>query len=182
MKKPSISELLALLDKPALLGWANKIGLEGKTLSQARSENRARGSGMHRQLEGLLAGKDVEIDPTLKKSALDFFAGKEILATEKPIEHDLFVGRLDVKFKREDGSICISDFKTNQSSVYLENRLQLAAYRMAEGCDCVSIISIPSMNEIELNEVHLDSLQEMIFHLAQIYRLKKSVEQNTLAR
>jgi len=38
MKKPSVTELLRILDKPALLNWANKQGLLGIDISVKRKE------------------------------------------------------------------------------------------------------------------------------------------------
>jgi len=57
IKKPSVSQLLSLLDKPALLGWANKIGLEGKTLLDVRRQNMSAGTNLHKQVERWLLNK-----------------------------------------------------------------------------------------------------------------------------
>lgn len=175
MKKPSISELLGLLDKPALLGWANRIGLEGKTLIEARRANMAQGTSLHKQLERWLLNKTPIQDEAFQESVQAFFADKNVIASEKPIEHEKFSGRLDVKYQTEDGTVWICDFKTNQSRLYRENKLQLAAYRMSEGCDRVAVISIPDMKLIEAEIPDFTPYEEMILHLVEVYRLDRII-------
>jgi len=50
IKKPSVSKLVKILDKPALVGWANKIGLEGVNLKAYRTKAMADGSNIHAQI------------------------------------------------------------------------------------------------------------------------------------
>lgn len=174
-KKPSISELLNLLDKPALLGWANRIGLEGKTLIEARRANMSQGTSLHKQIEKWLINKIPIEDPEFQEKVEIFFQDKNIIATEKPIDHEGFTGRLDVKYETEDGLVWICDFKTNQSRLYRENKLQLAAYRMAEGCDQVAIISIPDMRLIQPLIDDFSPYEKMILHLVEIYHLDREI-------
>lgn len=177
MKKPSISELLSLLDKPALLGWANRIGLEGKTLLEARRANMAQGTSLHKQVERWLLNKTPIQDEDFQANVEAFFVDKNVIASEKPIDHEKFTGRLDVKYETEDGTTWICDFKTNQSRLYRENKLQLAAYRMSEGCDRVAVISIPDMKVIEAKIPDFTPYEEMILHLAEIYRLDRIISE-----
>jgi hypothetical protein len=51
MNKPTVSQLLQLLDKPALLGWANKIGLEGISLDEYRKKSTKGGTDLHKEIE-----------------------------------------------------------------------------------------------------------------------------------
>jgi hypothetical protein len=176
MKKPSISELLSLLDKPALLSWANRIGLEGKTLIEARRANMAQGTSLHKQLERWLLNKTPIEDEYFQSKVEEFFEGKKLIAAEKPIEHEKFAGRLDVKYEAEDGTTWICDFKTNQSRLYRENKLQLAAYRMSEGCDRVAVISIPDMKLIEAEITDYDPYEKMILALVEVYHLNRQIQ------
>lgn len=178
MKKPSISELLSLLDKPALLGWANRIGLEGKSLIEARRANMSQGTSLHKQVERWLLNKTPIQDEAFQVSVEVFFADKKVIASEKPIDHERFTGRLDVKYQTNDGAIWICDFKTNQSRLYRENKLQLAAYRMSEGCDKVAVISIPDMKVIEADIPDFEPYEKMILHLAEIYRLDQIIQKH----
>ena len=174
-RKPSVTELIGQLDKPALLGWANRIGLEGKSLVEARRQNMKDGASLHKQLERWLLNGTPIPDEVFQAKAKAFFDDKNVIACEKSIIHEKFTGRLDVKYETEDGTVWICDFKTNQSRLYRENKLQLAAYRMAEGCDRVAIISIPEMKIIEADVPDFSPYEEIILHLAEIYRLGQMV-------
>jgi hypothetical protein len=177
--KPSVTQIIGQLDKPALMAWANRIGLEGKSLADARKQSQDQGASLHKQLENWLLTGEPIADEEFQLKAKQFFAGKHLLACEKRISHEKFTGRLDVKFETEDGATWICDFKTNQSRLYLENKLQLAAYRMAEGCDRVAVISIPDMRLIEAEIIDFSPYEEMILCLAEIHRLRQAIEIQT---
>lgn len=176
-RKPSVTELVGQLDKPALLGWANRIGLEGKSLVEARRQSMAQGTSLHKQLERWLLNGTKMQDVEFQAKAETFFADKNVVACEKQIDHEKFTGRLDVKYETEDGICWICDFKTNQANIYRENVLQLAAYRMAEGCDRVAVISIPDMRLIEAQVMDFKPYEEIILCLAEIYRLDGIISQ-----
>jgi hypothetical protein len=170
LNKPSVTNLIKLLDKPALLNWANKIGLEGIKLSDYRSKVFKQGTNYHKEIEDYLkTSKQIE-DPIFHNSIETFFKGIEVLDIEKEFEHDLFKGRLDIRY-RKNNEIYISDFKSNQSGIYLENKLQLTAYRMALGCNKVSIISIPNMVNIDVEIEDFQVYEDMLFHLNKLYLL-----------
>jgi hypothetical protein len=170
MRKPSVSDLLNLLDKPALLGWANRIGLEGESLIDARRKSMSKGTSLHREIEHWLTRETPIKDDDFFINVKSFFSDKEILAVEKPIVHDRFTGRLDVKYKDKDGFVFVCDFKSNQSRLYRENLLQLTAYRMAENCDRVAIISIPSMKILDPWINNFKPYEKTVLILADLYQ------------
>lgn len=177
MKKPSVTELTRLLDKPALMNWANKKGLEGFKLSDIRKKNTSKGNSLHNQIEEYIntSGKYQLEDETLKIN-LDYFLNSiEVLDVEKVIETEYFTGRLDIRYKK-DGKTFIGDFKTNQSGVYLENKLQLVGYSMGVECDSFSIISIPKMiiKNVEIKNRH--PYETILKNLCMIYVNKKNIE------
>ena len=176
IKKPSVSQLLSLLDKPALLNWANKIGLEGKTLLDIRRQNMSAGTNLHKQVERWLINKTPIENAAYQESVVNFFSDNTIMEVEKQIEHDKFCGRIDVKYQTANGDVYICDFKTNQSRVYRENKLQLAAYRMSEGCDKVAIISIPEMKIIECNITDFAPYEKTILCLSELYKLNEIIQ------
>ena len=49
--KPSVTELIGMLDKPGLLNWANKIGLDGIKLEDYRKKSMINGTSLHKQIE-----------------------------------------------------------------------------------------------------------------------------------
>lgn len=171
--KPSVTKLIDQLDKPALLKWANKLGLQGTSIDDYRSKAKGEGTDIHSHVEnyinhGIPSGDD-DLDTRIKK----FFSDKEVIETEKTIETDFFIGRYDIKLKWKDITF-ICDYKSN-SKVYFETKLQLAGYRMSEECDHLAVIHLP---EFILRPVHIDLgiYSQLLIHLSAIYRLKEQIE------
>jgi ATP-dependent exoDNAse (exonuclease V) beta subunit len=176
--KPTVTELLKLLDKPALLKWANKIGLEGIVLEDYRKKSMQSGSSLHKQIENYLKFKTPLINPVNQNKCEEFFNDKEILYIEERIETDLFIGRADIIFKWKD-QVYVCDFKSNQKSLYFENKLQLIAYKMGIQlkCDNLSIISIPDFYMIHLNIKDCKPYEEILKALSVIHTIKKDLNE-----
>jgi hypothetical protein len=148
--KPSVTELIGMLDKPGLLNWANKIGLDGIKLEDYRKKSMINGTSLHKQIEDYNLYNKPFINDDYFNKYQKFIEDKEILSVEKIIENKYFKGRYDIKLNyRNKTYIC--DFKSNQKSVYFENKLQLSAYNMVENCNNVAIISIPDFKFIDIN-------------------------------
>ena len=144
--KPSVTELIKLLDKPALLNWANKIGLEGIGLDEYRKKVMKDGTSIHKQIEMYVKDK-TPFENNLHQLGFDnYFSNKKIVSIESNIETEWFKGRQDIRIEYK-GKEYICDFKSNQKYIYFENKLQLVAYRMAENCDGLGIISFPPEKE-----------------------------------
>lgn len=175
--KPSVSKLTALLDKPALLNWANKIGLQGIQLDDYRNKSRAGGTSLHSQIHDYIkSGTPFKCEET--QIACDIFMnGIEVLGMEEEFETDYFTGRLDIRFKYLN-DIYIADFKSNQARVYFENKLQLVAYRMAKPCNKIAIISIPDFNIIPVLINDFTPYEEILKNLSSIYNLKSLLGEN----
>lgn len=172
MKKPAITELLKLLDKPALLNWANKQGLQGIDISVKRDFLKKEGTSMHEQIERYIRHEVPFDKPHNQLFFNQLFKNKEILFSEKSIETDYFTGRIDLKYI-QNGKLFISDFKSNKKQVYFEDKLQLVAYSMAEQCTDFSIISIPDFTEIEVVIGDRKPYEEIIKSLSSIYKNKQ---------
>jgi hypothetical protein len=172
--KPFVTDLLDLLNKPALMNWANKVGLAGQSLADYRKNAMGDGLSNHNQVKKFLADGTPFIDPNFQEKFVAFMVGKTVIASEKRIENEHFSGRYDLKYSCAEGTF-ICDFKRNQSGMYLENKLQLASYRMVEGCDGVRIVSLPDMLTIDPNITDFRPYEQMLIHLAAIYRLKREV-------
>jgi hypothetical protein len=173
--KPSVTKLIDMLDKPALLKWANKIGLEGIKLDDYRSKSKDAGSSIHEQVEHYLKFGILTEDQALNDRIVNFFSDKQIIDIEKSIECEYFIGRFDVKLKWKD-FIFICDFKSN-SKVYFETKLQLAAYKMAEECDHVAVIHLPdfTLRPVDLYYEHYEFIKTLskLFELR--YKLENSI-------
>lgn len=173
-RKPTVSNLISLLDKPALLKWANKIGLEGIHIDDYRKKSLAGGSFNHTQIERYVKDKTPFDNPEHQKCFDKYFCDKTILCCEQEIETEYFIGRYDIKIEY-NGKKYICDFKSNQSGIYLENKLQLVAYRMGEPCDGVGVISVPSFTYIPVHIPNFEPYEEILKALSKIYTLKKQL-------
>jgi len=170
--KPTVSQLLELLNKPALMKWANNIGLQGIKLEDYQKESKSKGSSLHKQIENYFKYKNPFENIEHQKALEYLFKDKKILSIEKNIENKWFRGRLDIEFEM-NGNIYVADFKSN-SSIYIENKLQLAAYRMGHAEYKTAIIQIP---EMIIKEVVFDySRAELILKcLSKIYQIKNDL-------
>ena len=174
VNKPTVTDLIKLLDKPALLGWANRIGLDGIKLDDYRKKSTTTGTSLHKQIEMYVKEKKPFENLVHQQSFDKYFFDKEILSIETNIETEWFKGRMDLKIGYK-GKTYVCDFKSNQSSVYFENKLQLSAYRMAENADGVGIISIPDFTFIPVIIKDFTPYQEILKLLSRIYYLKQSL-------
>ena len=149
---PSVTNVIGILDKPALPRWAAKMVAERAALMKRslplmddgdivdslkavpwQRSNRAadRGTDIHDYLEKRLLGEE---GPLLsddarpyKAAADDWFenAGIEVWATELTVFHPTYAGTVDFVGKRDDRWV-IGDFKTSKA-IYPEAALQLSA-------------------------------------------------------
>jgi hypothetical protein len=170
IKKPSVSQLLELLAKPALIDWANKQGLLGVNLKEKRKKSLAKGTSLHSQIEhGVF---DREID---SQSYTLFMQDKQIIATEKEIETDWFIGRYDVKLSHE-GKEYIVDYKSGfKGKIYLEHKLQLVAYTMAEPAS-IAIVPIPQFHLFPIDIPNRTPYEQMLIKLSELWHIKKEID------
>jgi len=174
--KPSISELLRLLDKPALLKWANQQGLKGVDISKERSKWLNAGTSIHSQIEKFIRDGECFINKDAQLNCINFLSDKEILGLECSIETEWFTGRYDIKVKWKD-KIYLMDFKNKGKRIYLENKLQLIGYGMAEECDSFAIVSVPSFNIMNFNVTDRKPYEEILKSLSNIYKLKTQIDE-----
>lgn len=137
---PGVTTVTGLLNKPSLVRWANKLGLEGVEVS-ARTEQSARiGTLVHAMIQAELLGRDfdpVGEDPAeleQAQQALSLFHAWREQHSLRPIhcetsfvsERLRFGGTVDC-YCILDGRPVLLDFKTGRS-IYDEYFVQLAAY------------------------------------------------------
>lgn len=174
--KPSVTKLLELLDKPRLLEWANRIGLQGIEINKYRQEVMGKGTSLHKQIERYYKDKIPFIDAEIQRKFLEFMKDKRVLYFEENIETEYFKGRLDVMFEWNN-KFYICDFKLNKTKLYLENKLQLTAYRMAKTCNNVACINIPEFTIIESGITDFYPYEEILKSLSNIYTLKSKLNE-----
>lgn len=161
----SVTKLIDLLDKPALLGWANKLGLKGVSLNDYSKNVKLEGTNKHNDIEEYLKnGVYFEGCEKLKYNLSEY----EILGIEETIDNGKIIGRIDIVLKK-NGLIYICDFKRNKR-IYLKTKLQLSAYKEMLNADKICFINTESF---EVKEIKIDTSKyyEIVKRLYQIYIL-----------
>ncbi len=173
--KPTVTQILSLLNKPALLIWSNNLGLEGIKINDYRKKILQKGSSIHNDISNHIKYNIPFSDNKIYEKYNAFIADKKILFCEKSIETDYFTGRLDIVFEFND-LIYLCDWKRKSKKLYLENKLQLAAYRMAFECDRLAIISVPDFKIIDFDMVDFELYKETLIYLSKLYINIKRIE------
>jgi len=171
--KPTVTALLDMLNKPALMNWANKIGLQGIGLEEYRKEVMGKGATLHEEIHQFFTTYTPFVDPETQKNIECFIINKHNFETEKNIETDDFIGRYDISFEI-DKSSWLCDFKSS-NGVYFENVLQLVAYRMGKKVDNIGIIKIP---EFKMKQIIIEDYapyEEILKALCIIYKNRGTV-------
>ncbi|HEY7824609.1 MAG TPA: hypothetical protein VIG24_17340 [Acidimicrobiia bacterium] len=150
---PSVTNVIGILDKPALSRWAAKMVAERAMVMKhslanmddndivdtlkgapwSRSKRAAdRGTDIHAYLEHRLNNWEPEALSSdampYKDAADDWFercAPDEVIGTEVTLFHPMYAGTTDVIMRR-NGRLIIADFKTSKA-IYDEAALQLSA-------------------------------------------------------
>ncbi len=131
---PRVTKIVSIKAKPALLRFyaeaANFKSAQGITQKSAEE-----GTLIHETVEGILLGKNPEIDPTVKPAIdafLNFLDQKNIQVTPELVErravhHDhRYAGTVDA-LALIDGKFGVLDIKTSQA-IYRDYNLQTSAY------------------------------------------------------
>ena len=193
---PGVSTIVGLLDKPALIPWANKLGLEGIN-SRAFSDNMsAIGTLAHRMIMDSLKGEDTDTSDYTKDqidraensflSWLEWAKKKEIIyeLLEAPLvsEDYQYGGTLDF-YGSIDGVLKLADWKTG--GIWKEHYVQLCGYyHLLEenGYPVPSqgqILGIPRTVDEKFQEVSYNCFDigwELFRHLRQVYGLLKEIQ------
>lgn len=137
---PSATTVLKILNKPALIKWANFLGFNGRNVDDVLKETATRGSIVHDLISAYLAGHLIIYvpDPDNQVSASEISAyiksfkewlSKHTVAPillEKKFSSDKFGGTIDF-YGIIDGQYTLLDFKTAKK-IRLSMFLQLALY------------------------------------------------------
>ena len=137
---PGATTITGLLNKPQLVSWANRLGLEGIDSSKYTDEAAAVGTLAHALVQADLTGEPVNLRlyspqqvDLAENSVLSWFEWKkqhkiEVIFVEKQMVSDTmrYGGTLDCYCKL-DGRPTLLDFKTGKA-IYEEYFVQLAAY------------------------------------------------------
>lgn len=194
---PGVTTILGILNKPALVPWANKLGLQGIDSSKYVDEKAAIGTLAHEMIADYLRGMEtdtseyskVQIDQA-ENAILAFFEWEKYhhvgpILVEEPMvsERFGFGGTVDC-LGLVNGELCLLDFKTSRG-IFPEMLTQVAAYQqllMEHGHLPTKAIMLrigrtadEGFEERLIN--HLDRRWEIFQHCLTIYNLQKEVKQ-----
>ncbi len=137
---PGVTTVLNVLNKPALVPWANKMGLAGIDTAKYVDALARIGTLAHHRLECHLTGHAPELDDyspdeldKADNSLLSYFEwakGHEVvplLCEWQGVSRMGFGGTVDC-YAMIDGVLTLLDFKTGKA-IYAEHLYQVAAYR-----------------------------------------------------
>lgn len=138
---PGATTITGLLNKPYLITWANRLGLEGIDSTKYRDEAANIGTLAHAMIQAHLEGETLDfneyspLDVDLAENAvISYFEWEkqhivEPIMCEVPLvsDSDLFGGTIDC-YCNLDGVPTLLDFKTGKA-IYDEYFVQLAGYK-----------------------------------------------------
>lgn len=163
----AITTLLKLLNKPALINWSNKIGLQGIALKDYRKKSTSDGTNKHKQVENYLLNG--EIFPYYEKLD-ECLNGFDIIGVEVPVNNENINGRIDLILKnRYDDKIIIVDFKSTKK-IYLEHKIQLSTYKEIYNADEIAIISFSdwTLNYIKIDTKKYYEIAQRLYQISEL--------------
>ena len=195
---PGVTTVLGVLNKPALVPWANKLGLQGIDSSKYVDEKAAIGTLAHQMIADYLRGEEtdtseyskIQIDQA-ENAVLSFFEWEknnhiEPILIEEPMVSEIhrFGGTIDCLGKL-NGELYLLDFKTS-AGIFPEMMIQLAAYRQLV-VECFPLHEISKAIILRIGRTtdegfeerlvnHLDKRWEIFQHCLAIYNLQKEVK------
>ena len=196
-KVPGVTTVLGILNKPALVIWANRLGLQGIDSSKYRDEMADIGTLAHQMIVDYFKGIKTDTSEysesqigLAENCLLSFWEWEkghkiEVIITEAPLisQEYGYGGTIDC-FCKLDGQPTLLDFKTGKA-IYPEMFYQLAAYEqlLAEAghlIEVTRILRIGRANDEGFEERsvgNLDKHFELFKHCLGIYRLQKEIKE-----
>jgi hypothetical protein len=192
---PGATTVIGILDKPALINWAWKLGLEGKDYKKVRDTAASIGTIAHYLAECDIKNEKPDLSEyspnDVDKAETAFLAWLEFKNQNhlEPIASELqlvsethkYGGTIDLYAKLNGGGECLIDLKTS-SGLWPEMRLQMAAYKnlLIEHGKTVSNVHLLRIDKEtgEFNHHRIGDLSEeweMFKHLITVYNLKQKV-------
>ena len=194
---PGVTTVLGLLNKPALVNWANNLGLQGIDVNKFVDDKADIGTLAHAMITDHLTGQETDLSNYSKNqidlaenSALSFWEWEknhhieEIFFCERPLVSELyrFGGTLDI-YAQINGRKEIIDLKTG-SGIYPEHGYQVATLKVlleehGFKVDGTRIVNIPrseteSFIEKTISEFENATGWEIFKHLLSVYNLRKA--------
>lgn len=169
----AVTKLIDLLDKPALVGWANSLGLKGINLKDYYKTTQNEGNKNHNEIELYLKeGVKFKGYELLEHSLKEY----EVLGVEENVNNNFLNGRIDLVLKnKKNNLIYVCDFKRNKN-IYLKTKLQLSCYKHMLEADKIAYINTDSFEIIEIN-INTNKYYEIVKRLYQIHLLLNELKE-----
>lgn len=195
-KVPGVTTVLNILNKPALIIWANRLGLQGIDSSKYRDEMADIGTLAHQMIVDYFKGEKTDTSEysqsqidLAENCLLSFWEWEkghkiEVIMAEAPlISNEYGYGGTIDCFCNLDGQPTLLDFKTGKA-IYPEMFYQLAAYEqlLAEAGKLIEVTRILRIGRDadegfeERSVGKLDKQFEIFKHCLAIYNLQKEVK------
>lgn len=193
---PGVTTILGILNKPALVKWANNLGLQGIDSTKYRDEMADIGTLAHKMI--LAYFNKVELDTSdysknqiglAENCLLSFWEWEKghkievIIAEEQLVSAEYGYGGTIDCFCKLDNQPTLLDFKTGKA-IYPEFFYQLAAYEqlLAEAGHLIEVTRILRIGRDEDEGFEertigkLDKEFELFKHCLSIYNLQKEIK------
>ena len=157
---PSVTTVLSLIAKPAVVVWSNRLGLDGISYREHLDSLAEWGTCAHSLIEGDLTGRRPDVSDytsdqlRVARIVLDTFhlwaRGKDLVThqVETPLTSEAFgFGGCPDWLGLINGTLTVADWKTS-SSVYDDHLFQASAYRQllleaGHPVDEVRVVALP---------------------------------------
>jgi len=193
---PGVTTIVGILDKPALIKWANRIGLEGIEVGKYVDDKADIGTLAHAMITNRLKGEDTDTSDysanqisQSENAVLSYFEWEkshkiEPILIEEPLvsEEFGFGGTADI-YAEIDGKLELIDLKTG-NGIWPEHFIQTAAYahlleENGHPVDRIRILNIPRAETERFQECIVpvvDKQFEVFKHCLAIYKLRKELK------
>lgn len=198
---PGVTTILGIMNKPALVKWANNLGLQGIDSSKYVDETARIGTLAHEMIQAYLGGPDVDYGQytanqvdAAENAIISFFewekqqqgAKMETRHIELPLVSDAyrFGGTIDW-YGQIGGKYWLVDIKTSKG-LFIEHELQVSAYHhmlLEHGyqVDGVRLLRVGRTNDEGFDDHVLDKSQlDLAWSVFQscltLYRAKQDYE------
>ena len=191
---PSVTTILNVLAKPALIHWAWDLGTKGIDYRKDRDKKADIGTGIHNHILAHHKGEEpdlseytaTEIDQ-IENGFLKYLDWEkehpiEVIEVEKPMVSEIFrFGGTPDLIAKSNGSVILVDYKSGKA-IYDEMAYQLAAYiKLAEGAG----FTIDNARILRVGRDEIEGFEERVFtslekqwkvfqHCLEIYNLQRS--------
>ena len=203
IRVPSVTTYLGILNKPALVGWAWKLGTEGLDYMKVKDEAGRIGTLTHYLVNAEVSGQPLD-DEVMRDYTPNEIAQASIpmgkflewhkqhklapIVMEEPLVSELYgFGGTPDFYGEVDGVLTLLDYKTGKA-IYDEAFYQVAAYKelLEEHGYAVESVHILRLGKDEIEGFEdrvvesTDLHWEVFLHCRHVYELQKAIRRGKL--